>query len=235
MKLQRSERTVTIVTIVILFAIYTAVSIPIVTLLAKFSGPMGDWEGLAGPLVFALMFTVLATLMVPSSFMKLVAGALFGFGGGLLAGWLGAMGGAMLPFLIARYTMSEKIQRWASKYPRIEALDKVTEENGVKVTVLIRLSLVVPYNLVNWALGPSKMKTKDFAIGNIATGVPTILYAWWGARLGDALAIGGGASPPRDFIWWASMGVSIVITILGIVWMDNLSRAHLDRLIAESE
>lgn len=221
--------------ILILFSIYTAVSIPVVTILAKWSQPMGELGYLAGPLVFALMFTILATLMVPSSFMKLVAGALFGFGGGLLAGWLGAMGGAMLAFVIGRYLLSEKVQSWAKNHPKMVSLDKVVEEHGLVVTVLIRLSLVIPYNMVNWALGPSKMKTRDYAIGNVATVFPTILYAWWGSRLGNILAIGQGSGPPKDALWWSSMIFSIVITIGGIIWMDRISRSYLEHLIAEIE
>ncbi len=233
--MKNGERGVAILTIVILFAIYTALSIPIVTVLAKYSEPLGEWGSLTGPLAFALMFSVLATLMVPSSFMKLVAGALFGFSGGLLAGWLGAMGGAILPFLIARHTMSERVQNWASKHPRINALDRVAGERGILVTALIRLSLVIPYNLINWAMGPSKIKTRDWIIGNTATVVPTIMYAWWGSKLGDALAIGQDASPPKDALWWSSMILSIILTVGGIIWMDRLSRNYLDRIISESE
>ena len=44
--------------ILILFSIYTAVSIPVVTILAKWSQPLGELGYLAGPLVFALMFTI---------------------------------------------------------------------------------------------------------------------------------------------------------------------------------
>ncbi len=230
----RRSRAFALLAILILFTIYTAISIPVVALLAKWSQPMGEWGYLAGPLAFALIFTILATLMVPSSFMKLVAGALFGFGAGLFAGWLGAMGGAMLAFLIGRHLLSEKVQSWAAEHPKMVSLDKVVEEHGLVVTVLIRLSLVIPYNMVNWALGPSKMKTRDYAIGNVATVFPTILYAWWGSRLGNILAIGDGAGPPRDAVWWSAMIISIVITVGGIIWMDRISRAYLERIIAES-
>ena len=231
----RRSRGFALLAILILFSIYTAISIPVVAMLAKLSQPMGELGYLAGPLAFALMFTILATLMVPSSFMKLVAGALFGFGGGLLAGWLGAMGGAMLAFVSGRYLLSEKVQSWAKKHSKMAALDKVVEEHGLVVTVLIRLSLVIPYNVVNWALGPSKIKTRDYAIGNVATVFPTILYAWWGSRLGNILTIGQGAGPPKDALWWSSMIFSIVITIGGIIWMDRISRSFLERLIADNE
>ena len=103
------------------------------------------------------------------------------------------------------------------------------------VTALIRLSLVIPYNLINWAMGPSKIKTRDWIIGNTATVVPTIMYAWWGSKLGDALAIGQDAGPPKDALWWSSMVISVILTIGGIIWMDRLSRNYLDRIISESE
>jgi uncharacterized membrane protein YdjX (TVP38/TMEM64 family) len=231
----RHGRGFALLAILILFAIYTAISIPVVALLAKWSQPMGEWGYLAGPMSFALVFTILATLMVPSSFMKLVAGALFGFTGGLFAGWLGAMGGALLTFLIGRHLLSEKVQSWVAEHPKMVSLDKVVEEHGLVVTIMIRLSLVIPYNMVNWALGPSKMKTRDYALGNVATVFPTILYAWWGSRLGDIITIGDGTGPPRDALWWSTMIISIVITVGGIIWMDRISRTYLESLIAEAE
>ncbi|MDP7000817.1 MAG: VTT domain-containing protein [Candidatus Poseidoniaceae archaeon] len=237
-RIQSSNRIIAMLGILGVFAIYTLVSIPVVTSLAKWTQPMAEWQalnGLAGPLAFAVLFAILATLMVPSSFMKLVAGALFGFGGGLLAGWLGAMGGAIIAFLIARYFMADRVQSWSRKYPKIVALDRVAEHHGLTMTILIRFSLVIPYNMINWMLGPTKMKTRDYAIGNIATIVPTILYAWWGSQLANLIAVGDATSAPRDNLWWVAMVCSIIITVGGIIWMDQISRRFLEQLIEESE
>ena len=54
-------------------------------------------------------------------------------------------------------------------------------------------------------------------------------------RLGNILAIGQGAGPPKDELWWLSMIFSITITIGGVIWMDRISRTYLERLIAEAE
>lgn len=219
----------------ILFAIYTALSIPVIAWLVQVSEPMEEWGPLLGPLAFAVLFSVLATLMVPSSFMKLVAGALFGFQGGLIAGWLGAMGGAILPFFIGRYLAAERVRRWVDGIPRVVSLDRAIEENGLMVTVFIRLSMVIPYNLVNWMLGPSRLRTRDYMVGNIATLGPTILYAWWGSRLGDILAVKEAGGVPKDGLWWVSMGASLVLTIGGIIWMDRIARSKLEEMIDAAE
>lgn len=217
--------------IVILFVIYTILLGPLAIIIGQASAPLQDLGAWKGPLVFACLFGIAATLMVPSSLMKLTAGAMFGFTGGLMAGWLGAWLGAMIPFLIVRKLGVSKARSWIDSKPLWKAFDSVAEEEGLTLTVLIRLSLVIPYNFVNWVIGATRIRTRDYAIGNVATVFPTILYAWWGAKLGDIVVVLDGGGPERDSMWWISILVSLIITIWGIVWIDKKARSRLETII----
>jgi uncharacterized membrane protein YdjX (TVP38/TMEM64 family) len=209
-------------------------STPLVWLIAKVTAPLQDM-GVWGWILFAVVFAVAATLMVPSSLMKLTAGAMFGFTGGLVAGWLGAWLGAMIPFAIVRWIGPDRARAWIDARPRWRAIDAVAEEEGLPLTVLIRLSLVIPYNITNWVIGATRIRTRDYALGNLATVVPTILYAWWGSQLGDVLAVLRGEGPAQDSLWWSTIAASLLLTLIGIIWMDREVRRRLDVILATTE
>ncbi len=210
---------------------YTVLFTPAILLLARLATPLAEM-GWRGVLLYAAIFVVLAALMVPSSFMKLVAGALFGFAGGAVAGILGAYLGAIVPFLLVRRL---GVRDWVEPHlakPLWQAIDEASLEHGLAITVLIRLSLVLPYNFSNYILGATSMRTRDYALGNLATIGPTLLYAWWGAALGDVARIAEGAGPERDALWGATMLTSLILTIIGAVWMHRLTKARLDTILS---
>lgn len=210
---------------------YTVVFMPVVLLLSKLASPLGEM-GLEGILIYSGLFVILATLMVPSSLMKLVAGALFGFAGGALAGVLGAYVGALVPFYIVRKFGGRKLIERKLHEPKWRAVDAATTENGLMLTVLIRLSLVLPYNFSNYILGATDIKDRDYALGNVATIFPTLLYAWWGAAIGNMADIIAGLGPDKNAMWWVTMATSALVTIAGAVWMHRASKRKLQEILS---
>ena len=57
-----------------------------------------------------------------------------------------------------------------------------------KTVALTRVSLVIPYGVLNYSYGATELKFKDYIIGNFAMIVPAIMYAWWGSQ---TVIIGG--------------------------------------------
>ncbi len=216
--------------LLIIYGGYTIVFAPVVLWLSRAGAPLVEM-GWTGVLLYALAFVILATVMVPSSLMKLVAGALFGFTGGLVAGGLGAFFGAFVPFYMVRYFGWRRWLEPSLEKPMWRALDEAAEENGFIVTALLRLSLVLPYNFSNYLWGATRIRSSDYLKGNLLTFVPTALYAWWGAALGDVAAIVAGTGPERDTLWWATMIFSLILTIGGAIWMHRLAKNRLDQIL----
>ena len=182
--------------------------------------------GLASAALFALAFVILATLMVPSSMMKLLAGAILGFGWGTMAAWIGSMIGAIPGFLIGRHLMAERWGRYTENNERLRALELAVTDNGIRTMVIVRLSLLLPYNVLNYTLGATRLSKKDYLIGNIATIGPSLIYVWWGSQL-SALADAGSAVE-KDMMWWTVMLFSLVLTIWFIIQTGRLTKGHLE-------
>src|SRR5215203_4082046 len=61
--------------------------------------------------------------------------------------------GAAVAFLISRHFARGKIRDWLAGRPYYRAVDQAIAEEGWKVVALLRLSPLVPYNLMNYFCG----------------------------------------------------------------------------------
>lgn len=61
------------------------------------------------------------------------------------------------------------------KKPLLRAIDSTMETRGLKLIILMRLSLLVPFNFSNYVLGISAVKYRDFMIGTLGL-FPIVLF-----------------------------------------------------------
>ena len=61
------------------------------------------------------------------------------------------------------------------KYKVFGALDKTLESQGLKLVFLMRLSLLVPFNVSNYIFGGSAVKLRDYLFGTIGV-LPIALF-----------------------------------------------------------
>ena len=179
-----------------------------------------------GVVIFLSLYIVFGIIALPASFHKYLAGVIYGFGPGIIIAWIGSMIGAIAPFFLGKKWMNPYARKSLENYPSLKGLEDEMTKQGVKVVALTRASLVIPYGVLNYAYGATKLKFKDFIIGNFAMIIPSIMYAWWGSQtIVTSDGIETAAKTPFDFF---IVGLSIIITIVLIVKgkqiMDNLER-----------
>jgi uncharacterized membrane protein YdjX (TVP38/TMEM64 family) len=130
--------------------------------------------GIAGPLLFMALYAVAAVLFLPGSVLTLAGGALFGPLWGTLWNLTGATLGAALAFLVARYLAADWVQRRAG--PRLQRLNDGVAAEGWRFVAFTRLVPLFPFNLLNYALGLTRIP------------FPAYLLATWVFMLPGALA-----------------------------------------------
>jgi uncharacterized membrane protein YdjX (TVP38/TMEM64 family)/rhodanese-related sulfurtransferase len=150
-----------------------------------------EGAGAAGPLVFIGLYALVTVLFLPGSVITLAGGALFGPVWGTLWNLAGATLGAALAFLIARYLGADWVARRAG--PRLTRLNEGVSAEGWRFVAFVRLVPLFPFNLLNYALGLTRI---PFAAYVLATGVfmlpGAIAYTWLGYAGREALAGGEG-------------------------------------------
>ena len=149
--------------------------------------PVRDAAGDAGILaavVFALAYAVLTVALVPGSLMTLAAGAVFGGVGGTLVTVAGATAGATLAFIASRRLSQARIEALAG--PRLRDLDGRLSARGFTSVLVLRLVPLAPFNVLNYALGATSVRLRDY-VGATAIGIvpATFTFAAAGAAAAD--------------------------------------------------
>jgi len=194
--------------------------------------PVGDWievfrdwvaqQGIAGHIVFILVYVLATIVLAPAGLLTLAAGVAFGL-------WafptvvVGATIGLTTAFLIARYGVRDWVEKRAASSRLFRAVDTAIEAEGWKIVALMRLSPLVPFNLQNYFFGITGVGFRSYVWASFFGIMPgTLLYVWIGS-LGAAAGANGGASTAKLF----GLGVGLVATLVVTVLVSRKAQAKL--------
>ena len=148
--------------------------------------------GVWAPVAFIALYAAATVFFFPGAVLTLAAGALFGAVPGALYSLTGATLGAVLAFVIARYLAADWVARRAGG--RLKQLIEGVEAEGWRFVAFVRLVPLFPFNLVNYALGLTRIPLAAYAAASFVCMFPGALaYAWLGHAGREALAGGEGA------------------------------------------
>lgn len=145
--------------------------------------------GVFGPLLFMLIYVISTIFFFPGSVLTLAGGALFGPVYGTFYNLTGATIGAAISFLIARYLLSDYVEKKAGG--RMKQLKEGVENEGWRFIAFVRLVPLFPFNLLNYALGLTKIKFSHYVITSYITMLPGCLAYTYFGYIGKEAATGG--------------------------------------------
>ena len=147
--------------------------------------------GPAAPILFMIIYAIGTVFFLPGSLMTLLGGALFGPWWGTFYNLTAATLGAMLSFLAARYLASDWVaQKTGGK---MKQLITGVENEGWRFVAFTRLVPLFPFNLLNYALGLTKISFSQYSIATYVCMLPgAIAYTYLGYAGKEAIAGGEG-------------------------------------------
>jgi uncharacterized membrane protein YdjX (TVP38/TMEM64 family) len=149
---------------------------------------MGAW----GPLLLAAAYMPACLFLVPGMILALAAGYLFGTVVGTITASLGSAVGAAAAFIAGRVLARELVVAGMASKPRRTRTDRVIAEHGFKFTLLLRLTPLVPFNLLNYLLGLSGISLGQYVLGSWIGMIPvTLMYVYLGTVLKEIEETGG--------------------------------------------
>lgn len=135
--------------------------------------------GAAGPIVFVAAYAAATVLFLPGALVTLAGGALFGPVWGTIWNLTGATLGGAIAFLIARYLGADWVGRRAG--PRLRRLDAGVADEGWRFIAFVRLVPLFPFNLLNFALGLTRIRFATYVAASAVFMLPGALaYTWLG-------------------------------------------------------
>jgi len=150
-----------------------------------------EGAGAAGPLLFIGVYALVTVLFLPGSVITLAGGVLFGPVWGTVYNLTGATIGAALAFLIARYLAAGWVTQRTGG--RMKQLVDGVEQEGWRFVAFVRLVPLFPFNLLNYALGLTRIRFWHYVLASYLFMLPgAIAYTWLGYAGREALAGGEG-------------------------------------------
>jgi uncharacterized membrane protein YdjX (TVP38/TMEM64 family)/rhodanese-related sulfurtransferase len=144
---------------------------------------LGPW----GPAAHVALFALGTVLFFPGALFGLAGGVLFGPVGGTILNLAGATLGATGAFLVARYVAADWVREKAGA--RLERLIKGVEAEGWRFVALTRLVPLIPFNLLNYALGLTRIPVVSYMLASLVCMIPgTLAYTWLGYAGREAVA-----------------------------------------------
>lgn len=162
--------------------------------------------GWYAPLVFIACYAVATVFFMPGILFTLAGGVLFGPVYGTLYNLAGATLGATLAFLTARYIAYDWVAERTGN--RLRQLVEGVEEEGWRFVAFARLVPLFPFNLLNYALGLTRLRLSHYVITSFVFMAPGgAAYTYLGYA-GREVASGG-----EDFIRKALLALAVIATI----------------------
>ena len=129
-----------------------------------------------------------------------------------------------MPFWLTKRYMYDRVERLMKGKPTLRALKEAVGEDGLRCVFLTRVSLVIPYPVLNYGFGLTDVTWKDYMLGSTGMIVPGALYAYWGSKAADlSVAMNEG----RDWTYWTALGASIILTIWIVVYLRQITLRHI--------
>lgn len=145
--------------------------------------------GVVAPIVFMLLYAVATVFSFPGSLLTLAGGAIFGPLWGTLYNLTGATLGATLAFLIARYLAADWVEQKSGG--RVKQIKEGVENEGWRFVAFVRLVPLFPFNVLNYALGLTRIRLSHYVITSYICMLPgAIAYTYIGYA-GRAAVAGG--------------------------------------------
>ncbi|MFQ3235748.1 MAG: pyruvate/2-oxoglutarate dehydrogenase complex dihydrolipoamide dehydrogenase (E3) component [Paraglaciecola sp.] len=134
-------------------------------------------------IAYLLIYAIATALSVPgAAILTLGAGALFGFGWGLLLASFASSIGATLAFLASRFLLRDWVKSTFAK--RLESIDKGIEKDGAFYLLSLRLVPLFPFFIINLVMGVTSIKTWTYYwVSQVGMLIGTAVYINAGTQL----------------------------------------------------
>jgi len=183
--------------------------------------------GIAAPVVFVLLYALSVVALIPASVLTMAGGAVFGLARGVAFSFGGAVLGSTVAFLLGRYVMRRVVERRLLTMPRYAAIDRAVSARGRRIVFLLRLSPIVPFNFLNYALGVTRVSVGDFVIASAGMLPGAAMYAYTGKVAGEALVLAGQAELPRNASYYAILVAGLAATLAATAMLTRTARRAL--------
>ena len=113
--------------------------------------------GAIGVVLFFIAYVLATILVLPGSILTLAAGFVYGPVWGLVLASPASVAGATCAFVLGRTVLRGWAERKVAASDRARAIDAAVAREGFRLVLLLRLSPVFPFSILNYVLSLSNV------------------------------------------------------------------------------
>lgn len=190
--------------------------------------PLAEWTtvlvertrgtGSVGVAIFMVAYVFSTIAFLPGSLLSLALGFTYGPLWGLAIASPASIAGSTAAFLLGRTVLHDWAIRRTRESAHARAISKAVEHEGFKIVLLLRLSPLVPFNLLNYVLSLTNLRLGTYVAASALGMLPgTALYVYLGSLAPTAAelsAAADGDSPGRTLLYILGLAATIVVTVI---------------------
>jgi uncharacterized membrane protein YdjX (TVP38/TMEM64 family) len=181
---------------------------------------LGPW----GAVLFIGLYIVASVTMAPAFVLTFAAGAVWGLWKGSILVYIGAVLGASTVYFVAGRFLRSRVINWLDREPRVAAVRRAVAEQGVWMMFLLRLSPLVPFVQLNYALVLSGVSYRHYLVATIGMWPTIIMYVYYGKVAGDVAALAAGVAPKRGPEYYVLLVVGLIATIVATTMVTRAAK-----------
>ncbi len=179
--------------------------------------------GSAGAILYGGVYVLATVALFPGSILTLAAGFLYGPYWAMLIVLISSVTGASLAFLLARSWLRPWVSQRFSHIPSFERLERRIAAEGWKVVLLLRLSPLMPFFVMNYLLGLSTLSFRAYVAATAIGMVPGILlYTYLGSLVSTLGDLGKTSGMPttsaQQFFFWGGLAATVAVSVILTRW-----------------
>ena len=111
-----------------------------------------------------------------------------------------------MTFLIARYFLADRVQRWIDRHPSMRVIADAVDEEGWRIVALLRFASPTPSSVQNYVFGVTRIGFWPYTLASLVFIIPqTVFYVYLGS-VGRSLLLGDISSPLGLFVMLRGAG-----------------------------
>lgn len=173
--------------------------------------------------VYSVAYILITLAAIPGgAVLTVLAGAVFGIWIGVPLMSLTGLVGASCAFLVSRFVLRNWVERHFGD--RLETINRGLDEEGAFYLFTLRLIHILPFFIVNYAMGVTRIRLRTFAWVTWAAMLPgTFVFVNAGAQFSQVESI-------RDILSWQVLGSLALLGLFPLAAKKSVD--YLNRLAA---
>lgn len=196
---------------------------------AAYALPLADWAttlaerarktGGLGVALFVAAYVASTVAFLPGSILTLAAGFVYGPMWGIAVASPASVAGATCAFLLGRTLLRGWAEARVGESARVRAIDAAVSREGFRIVFLLRLSPIIPFNALNYALSLSNVPARTYVLASFLGMLPgTAMWVYLGSlapAAADLSSAASGGGTTRTILYVAGLAATIAAAVIG--------------------